>query len=148
MTRREEERRQAEAERVEQKRRQAAEQAALQAEEQALAAALAAEEAAQAEPAASDIQFYAAAIDSRIRDTWVRPLGSSRRDLSCTIEIQLLSNGEVVADSVRLVRSSGDPAYDRSVVAAVYKASPLPVPAGPLFERFRKLRLEFKPGSR
>ena len=87
-------------------------------------------------------------IASRIRDTWVRRLGSGRRDLSCTIEIQLLSNGEVVADSVRLVRSSGDPAYDRSVVAAVYKASPLPVPAGPLFERFRKLRLEFKPGSR
>ena len=142
----EEERRQVAAERIAEERRQAAELAAQQAEERDLAAALAAEEAAQAEPVASDIQFYAAAIDSRIRETWLRPLGS-RRDQSCTVEIQLQSSGEVVADSVRVIRSSGDPAYDRSVVAAIYQASPLPVPAGRLFERFRKLRLEFKPGS-
>lgn len=147
LNRQEEARRQAEAQRLAEERRQAAELAARQAEEQALAAALAAEEAARAEPVASDIQFYAAAIDSRIRETWLRPLGSGH-DLSCTVEIQLQSSGEVVADSVRVIRSSGDPAYDRSVIAAIYQASPLPVPAGRLFERFRRLRLEFKPGGR
>ena len=91
-----------------------------------------------------DIQFYAAAIDSQIRQVWVRPLGT-RQDLSASVEIQLHPGGEVYPESVKVIRSSGDPDFDRAIVAAVYQASPLPVPSGVDFERFRKLRLEFKP---
>ncbi|MES9894619.1 MAG: cell envelope integrity protein TolA [Candidatus Thiodiazotropha endolucinida] len=46
-----------------------------------------------------------------------------------------------------IVSSSGNPAFDRSVETAVYKAAPLQVPSGPLFESFRTLRLKFKPSS-
>ena len=61
------------------------------------------------------------------------------------MEARLIPGGEVTPGSVRVIRSSGNPAFDRSVVAAVYKASPLPVPSGRLFEQFRNLGLNFKP---
>jgi len=97
-----------------------------------------------AEPLASDIQYYAAAIRNRIQPFWVHPPGS-RRDLSCTVGVQLLPSGDVVPDSVRILSPSGDLAYDRSVVAAIYKASPLPVPTGRLFDEFRDFKFVFKP---
>ena len=51
----------------------------------------------------------------------------------------------MVPDSVRILSPSGDLAYDRSVVAAIYKASPLPVPTGRLFDEFRDFKFVFKP---
>jgi colicin import membrane protein len=127
-----------------QRQREAAE-AAQRAREEELLAALEAEQQAEqeAQRASSEIDLYAVAIDEQIRRYWVRPAGS-RRDLVCTVEVRLIPGGEVVPGSVRVVSSSGDPAYDRSVVAAVYKASPLPVPSGRLFERFRDAKLRFK----
>ena len=92
---------------------------------------------------ASDLDKYILAIDERIRRVWVRPRGS-RPDLVCTVEVRLIPGGEVVPGSVSIVRSSGDPAYDRSVVSAVYRASPLPVPSGRLFEQFRDAQLLFR----
>jgi len=61
------------------------------------------------------------------------------------VRVRLLPGGEVMPGSVRVLRSSGNGAFDRSVESAVYKASPLPVPSGGLFESFRDLRLEFEP---
>jgi colicin import membrane protein len=81
-----------------------------------------------------------------VRSVWVRPVGS-RPDNSCTVEVRLIPGGEIVAGSARIIRSSGNGPFDRSVVAAVYKASPLPVPSGRLFEHFRELRFEFKAGN-
>ncbi len=96
-----------------------------------------------AEQASSELDSYVAAIDERIRQVWVRPAGTGR-DVECLVEARLMPGGEVTPGSVRVIRSSGNPAFDRSVVSAVYKASPLPVPSGPLFERFRNLGLDFK----
>jgi colicin import membrane protein len=92
---------------------------------------------------ASELDVYVAAIDERIRQVWVRPSGTGR-DLECLVEARLIPGGEVTPGSVRVIRSSGNPAFDRSVVAAVYKASPLPVPSGRLFEQFRTLGLDFQ----
>jgi len=62
------------------------------------------------------------------------------------VSVRLIPGGEVVPNSVRIVQSSGHPAFDQSVVAAVYNASPLPVPSGPSFERFfREFDLTFSP---
>jgi len=96
-----------------------------------------------AERDASEIQRYAALIDQRIRQVWLRPLGTSG-DLVCTVDVRMLPGGEVVPGSVHIVQSSGNDAFDRSVVAAVYKASPLPVPSGQLFQQFREPHLTFK----
>jgi len=130
--------RQIEAERKaeEEARRQAE---ALQAREAELLAALDAEQA-----AAGELSLYTNKIRARIRRNWVRQPGMGR-DLSCLVEVRLIPGGEVVPAGVRVIHSSGHPAFDRSVVTAVYKASPLPVPSGLLFGQFRNLRLDFKP---
>ena len=97
-----------------------------------------------AEQASSELDSYVAAIHERVARVWSRQPGMGR-DLSCLVEARLIPGGEVTPGSVRVIRSSGNLAFDRSVVAAVYKASPLPVPSGPLFEQFRTLGLNFKP---
>jgi len=119
--------------------RRRAEAEARQAREAELLAALNAEQA-----AAGELSLYTNKIRARIRRNWVRQPGMGR-DLSCLVEVRLIPGGEVVPAGVRVIRSSGHPAFDRSVVTAVYKASPLPVPSGPLFGQFRNLRLDFKP---
>jgi len=133
-------RQQAEAERkAAEAAQQRAEAEARRAREADLLAALDAEQ-----TAAGELSLYTNAIREHIRRSWVRQPGMGR-DLSCLVEVRLIPGGEVVPAGVRVIRSSGNPAFDRSVVAAVYKASPLPVPSGQLFGQFRNLRLDFKP---
>ena len=56
--------------------------------------------------------------------------------------VSQLPGGEVA--DVRVVKSSGSALFDNSVKAAVFGASPLPLPRDPsLFER--ELRFEFDP---
>ena len=132
--------RQAEAERkVAEAAQRRAEEEARQAREADLLAALDAER-----EAVGELGVYTNTIREHIRRNWVRQPGMGR-GLSCLVEVKLIPGGEVVAAGVRVARSSGNPAFDRSVVTAVYKASPLPIPSGRLFGQFRNLRLDFKP---
>ena len=59
--------------------------------------------------------------------------------------MNLVPTGEVV--TTRILRSSGNAAFDRSAELAVSRAAPFEVPDDPaLFEqRFRQLRLLFTP---
>ena len=61
------------------------------------------------------------------------------------VSIQLVPTGEVI--NVSITKSSGNEAVDRSVIAAVKRAQPLPVPKdNRLFEqRFRNFSMEFSP---
>jgi colicin import membrane protein len=146
--RQEEERRKAEAEKkrlAEEKRK--AEEARRKAEQE-MQARLAAEQerlTAQRQSAMQRmIDEYVLYIREKVQRSWIRPTGSAA-ELSCTVEVRLIPSGEVI--DAQIVRSSGSPAFDRSVEAAVFKASPLPVPPDPeVQERFRSLRFEFKPG--
>lgn len=89
------------------------------------------------------IDRYKAGILRAIGQEWVVP-GSANKNLSCVYRIQLAPGGVVV--SVKLLRSSGNPALDRSARVAIFKASPLPVPKDPaLFDNFRELRLTVSP---
>lgn len=91
------------------------------------------------------IDEYVLYIQEKVQRSWIRP-PSSGAELSCTVEVRLIPSGEVI--DAQIVRSSGNAAFDRSVEAAVFKASPLPVPPDPeVMEQFRSLRFEFKPGS-
>jgi colicin import membrane protein len=66
--------------------------------------------------------------------------------VATVVSVRLIPGGEVVPNSVRVVQRSGNPAFDQSVVAAVYQASPLPVPSGALFDRyFREFDFTFTP---
>ena len=121
-----------------------AEEAQRREAEQALQSQLAAEQAGiEAARVQGVVAEYIGYIQERIQRSWLRPPGSPA-GLSCVVQVSLIPGGEVA--SVQIVRSSGDPVFDRSVESAVYKASPLPLPPdAALFKHFRDLRLIFKP---
>ena len=132
--------RKAEAER---KKKAAAEAASRKAAEESLQAQLA-EEAAQAR-AESALSQYIPYIQDKIQRNWLRPAGSPK-GLSCLILVKLIPGGEVV--DARVVRSSGDALFDRSVETAVLKASPLPLPEdAAMFKYFREINFNFKPDT-
>jgi colicin import membrane protein len=89
--------------------------------------------AARAARMAPEVNKYKAAIRQKVERNWIRP-ASSRKGLQCTVHVRQAPGGEVL--EAKVVRSSGDPTYDRSVESAVYKASPLPTPPNPeVFDR-------------
>ena len=125
------------------KQKAAAEAAQQRAAEQALQAQLA-EEQAQAR-AESALSQYIPYIQEKIQRNWLRPAGTPA-GLSCLILVKLIPGGEVVA--AKVVRSSGNPLFDRSVETAVLKASPLPLPDdATMFKYFREINFNFKPDS-
>ena len=59
-------------------------------------------------------------------------------------EVGVLPTGEIAG--VKLVKSSGNTAYDQAVERAIYKSSPLPTPTDrDAIAQFRKLDLKFQP---
>ena len=144
-----EKKRQEEAKRKAEAERKRQEDEARKAAEQEMQARLAAEQDRMATQRRSAMQSmineYVLYIQEKVQRSWIRP-PSSGAELSCTVEVRLIPSGEVI--DAQIVRSSGNAAFDRSVEAAVFKASPLPVPPDPeVMEQFRSLRFEFKPGS-
>jgi len=84
-------------------------------------------------------------ITNKIERNWRQPLDAPS-GLQCRTDISLRPSGDVV--SVKMVESSGNQSFDRSCETAVWKASPLPVPTDSvIFEKFKVMRLKFKPGS-
>lgn len=93
--------------------------------------------------AQSEIVRFEALIRQKVERNWLRP-AQSPSGLSCVVRLRIAPGGEVL--SAVIVRGSGDAAFDRSVEAAVLRASPLPVPSDlSVFEHFRDLELKFKP---
>lgn len=97
-----------------------------------------------AEQNAREIDRYVAVIKQQVERSWLKP-PQNVEGLSCVVQVRLIPGGDVVPGGVSIIKSSGNDAFDRSVESAVYKAAPLPVPSGALFESFRNLRLNFKP---
>ncbi len=116
--------------------------------EQSLQEQLAAEEkqrtdAAHAARAATAVDKYRALIRQRVSQSWNRPVGVAT-GLKCVVSVRLAPGGEVF--SARVVRSSGNEIFDRSVENAVRKAAPLPLPEDPtLFDNFREIEFLFSP---
>jgi len=111
----------------------------------ALAAAKQAQDAANQQRMAGEVDRYKALILNAIRDRWILPenVDPSR---SSQFVIRLAPTGSVL--DVRLTRSSGDSLLDRSAQAAIYKASPLPVPTeATAFNMFREISLTVRPSN-
>lgn len=120
----------------------------------ALAAALAAEDEQleqeeQQNTAASDAELaqgYESYIYDRVVANWSRP-PSARRGMTATLEIRLLPTGQVVG--VRILKGSGNAAFDRSVEQAVRKVGGFDqlknMPPRIFEQRFRKVILDFDP---
>lgn len=94
---------------------------------------------------AGEVDKYKALILNAIRDQWILP-ENVNPDLSSQFVIRLAPTGAVL--DVRLARSSGDVILDRSAQAAIYKASPLPVPHdAQVFNMFREISLTVRPSN-
>lgn len=90
---------------------------------------------------ASTRDQYIAAIRGKIRGNIVMPPGI-KGNPEAVFEVTQLPSGDVLA--VKLVKSSGQPAWDAATERAILKSSPLPKPAQPeLFARVLELR--FRP---
>lgn len=87
---------------------------------------------------------YVTDIYLAIVTNWVRP-PSARNNMVVVVLVELFPNGDL--NSVAVVESSGNSAFDRSAVAAVNKAAPFRVPSdSTAFETsFRTIKLRFKP---
>ena len=115
-----------------------------------LARAMEAEEQAQASAATATAEemaaSYAALIQQTVVNYWSRP-PSARNGMEALLQIQLVPTGEVV--SVRILKSSGDAAFDRSAENAVQKAGSFPelqnLPPREFEKTFRRFRLLFRP---
>ena len=102
---------------------------------------MAAEEQLIAARTSGELAEYIALIKQRVERNWVKPSGSASA-IECEVYVSQIPGGEVVG--VKTGRCNADAAVVRSVEAAVYKSSPLPMPSNPtLFER--NLRFMFKP---
>lgn len=89
------------------------------------------------------VDEYTGKIVSKIRRNIVMP-PDVPDDTRTEFLVTLLPGGGVL--SARLDRPSGHAAYDDAVERAILKSQPLPLPADPaMFNRFRKLRLVFRP---
>lgn len=86
---------------------------------------------------------YIPIIQQKVGRNWNRPPGL-RDNIEAHVNVRLSSAGEVM--SARIVRSSGNAVFDRSVENAVLKASPLPIPQEKgVNEEFRNITLRFRP---
>ena len=71
---------------------------------------------------------WAQMINRALERAWLRPPGNTDQFI-CKLNVRLLPNGQVV--SATITKSCGSPILDDSVLKAVYKASPLPLPPEP-----------------
>ena len=93
-----------------------------------------------------EVAKYKGLIRSQITRNWIFP-ASYQKGMKCKVLVRLIPSGDVV--SVRILQSSGNIAFDRSVEMAVNKASPLPVPKSStgLFDHFREVEFVFDPNA-
>jgi colicin import membrane protein len=93
---------------------------------------------------AKALNEYIAKIQAKVRGNWILPQGLTGNP-EAVFDVVQLPTGEVL--SARLVKSSGNAAYDQAVERAILKSSPLPLPASrELFAR--ELKLTFRPQDR
>lgn len=89
------------------------------------------------------VDEYKAKIMAKIRSNIVMPPDVAK-DVRAEFSVTLLPGGAVLPP--KLMKSSGNDAYDNAVERAILKSDPLPLPPDvTLFNRFRELNLVFKP---
>jgi colicin import membrane protein len=89
------------------------------------------------------LQQYILGIKKKVTARVVLPPGMAGNP-EAVYSVTLLPGGEVL--DVKLVKSSGVPAYDAAVERAIHAADPLPVPSDPdMFQQLRQMNYKFRP---
>ena len=140
----EEARRKAQEEKLQKLAQQAVQQQKQEEQAKKLAEAAAAAAKAQKQQAQSEQQKYSALIRQRLEEHWNLPPSASK-SLTTVVRIRLLPTGELAG--VEIVKSSGNAAFDNSVLNAVRSISSYPVPDNvAIFNQyFRQFTIEFNP---
>ncbi len=93
-------------------------------------------------PNATEVDRYKRLILQQIQQNWIVPQGVENQ--SCELRVDLAPGGMVL--KVTLLKSSTNDALDRSAIAAINKASPLPAPSNSNdFSAFRSFTITVKP---
>jgi colicin import membrane protein len=86
---------------------------------------------------------YISSIQRKVKGGWILPPDLQGNPEAIFLVVQL-PTGEIVTERLKLLKSSGNPAYDQAVERAILKASPLPLPP-PGVPFSRELKLTFRP---
>lgn len=78
---------------------------------------------------------------STIKTNWVWV--GQRSSLRVVVRFNIKENGEIIG--LKVVQASGNASYDESVIRAVNKSSPLPVPPEAVRNDFSEVELAFRP---
>lgn len=92
-----------------------------------------------------DLQYllYFRTVQQKVKDAWTFPGGSN--DLSADVEFSIGADGTL--NGVKIAKSSGDPAFDESVVRAIKRAAPFPPPPDRYRAQFSDVVSTFKLGE-
>jgi colicin import membrane protein len=95
--------------------------------------------------AQAEINLYSQLIRQTVERNWIKP-PKWEPGMQVVIEIRLMPGGELLEAAI--IKSSGNPAFDRSAMMAITKAGQFSVPADlELFDaQFRRFRFVFDPG--
>lgn len=83
------------------------------------------------------------AIRQHVERYWTIPAGKDLRGLQVIVRLSLSPDGNITG--LQVVRGSGDGAFDNSLVRAVRKAVPLPIPHDK-YDKFKEIDLAFAAG--
>jgi len=89
----------------------------------------------------TEFLIYRQRVSSIIKENWVET--DHRSGIMARVRFEISADGEV--SNIRLERSSGDKAYDLSVIRAVQRSSPLPPPPERHRDDFHEVEIDFHP---
>jgi len=88
-----------------------------------------------------DFIIYQNRMLSTIKNNWVWV--GQRSNLKVVVRFNIKDTGEIAG--LKIVQPSGNPSYDESVLRAVNKSSPLPVPPEVVRKDFSEVEIAFRP---
>jgi len=87
--------------------------------------------------------LYFHTVQQQVKDAWTFPGGSN--DLSADVEFSIGADGTL--NSVKIAKTSGDSAFDDSVLRAIRRAAPFPPPPDRYRSQFSDVVATFKLGE-
>lgn len=85
------------------------------------------------------IELFAQELRAQVFTAWNTNFAADR---TCVIEIRLSPEGQIIGQP-QVVKSSGNPKFDRAVIRAVEKAAPFAPPAGLSYSLYKAVDLQF-----
>lgn len=91
-------------------------------------------------PISALVNIFGREISTQMNNVWHNNNFSST--LSCIVQISLSPHGRIVGQPV-MIRSSGNPHFDRTTIAAIEKAAPFTPPPGLPYSKYKTVNIDF-----